>query len=93
MNSFRRKVIDLVVSELASIPGVLSVESDDYDSHSVNIFINLLGNGVDLYPLRRIKSIISSICVCRYLSQPIRRYNEYGVREYDSKHIKIEAYL
>lgn len=100
MTADRRNQLDLILNKLRGLPGVGSVESDDFDSTGVNVFINLLGTRHKLaVSLRKMKNAIKRTCGCRFLSQPIPQYSYAGRGfkpwhdGYDSLSIKLEVFV
>lgn len=104
MNEERLNKLKLILEKLRGIPGVRSVESDDFDSTSVNVFITLYNGSVGIpyrfaNGIRSVKSLIKRTCLCRFLSQPRMQYAYSGRgypkwrMGYDSSEIKIELFV
>jgi hypothetical protein len=100
MTADRRNQLELILNNLRGLPGVSGVESDDFDSTSVNVFISLLGTRHKLaVGLRRMKDAIKRTCLCNFLSQPIPQYSWAGRGfkpwhdGYDQLLIKIEVFV
>lgn len=100
MNENRKTSLDYILSKIRGLNGVAKVQSDDYDSVSVNAFVTLSGSKKQLdVSLRTTKNAIKRLCRCRFLSQPIPKYEYVGVGEklfrkgYDCLTMKIEIFI
>ena len=71
MNEERREKLTAIISKLEALEGVKLVESDDFDSTSVNVFITLKATshiGSDMRPMvfscgiRTIKANVKRVC-------------------------------
>lgn len=96
MNEERREKLAEIVSKLEALEGVKLVESDDFDSTSVNVFIKLEVTsyiGRDMRPMvfgsgiRIIKSNVTRVCResdigMTYLDWPHMRYKTIFRYEY-----------
>lgn len=103
LNENRLASLNYILSKLRGLNGIAQVESDDYNSVSVNVFLTLAGDKHNLsVPLRKTKNAIKRECrpaACRILSQPTPQYEYAGMGEklfrkgYDSLIMKIEIFV
>ena len=108
MTPERQALLTPILDELRTIPGVKDVFQDDFDSQSVNVFLDL-----ECYmavqrpfkfnsPLRSTKASIKRICKkfdapMNFLDWPVREYDsdrgEKSFRGYSQSDIKIEVFV
>lgn len=94
MDAQRQEKLDGLLADLRSIPGVTSVESDDFDSMYIWAFIGLQPdadyrqNQVLNWakPIRSIKTAIQHICHkhrvdVTFLAQPVMEYESFNGRK------------
>lgn len=89
----QRERLTEIEEALSKIDGVHSAQSDDFDSHYINVFIYLESEGTHrpvykwLRPIRSVKAAIlrvlkeQGINECRFLDQP-QKQREYNGRVY-----------
>lgn len=87
MDTHRRERLERVVQSLGTLPGICAVQSDDWDSSSVNIFVRLRVDTqfsarprIFQVPVRslklRIKNLLRDLGYeCCFLAQPERLYS------------------
>lgn len=103
----RQNKLNPILEALRQIPGVESVQQDDFDSVGINVFLWLVrgqsyGNVPYTFqsPLRSVKAAIKRVCLkhnvgFNFLHWPTMRYEtSFGEKRksgYDCEHIKIEV--